>query len=393
MFITAALDRQAKTIFKTPSFGGLQLIPPSSNLSVNPAPKMSKDRFSFYALFLFFSLLLLSSCAYLAESGPLKKEIRKQNENYELIEVNSTADLPPKGRSYGQGSIPPRIKGESYSDKIRKRDVLRFIITDLSEQSPFFTRGDTFNYGPVEVPEEGRVGVPYVGDIQVIDQSLAEISAQLDAKLKPISSTAQGSVIRSGRISRTANVIGEVRRPGPVALERDGINSLDLLAASSGPNGLEHLYKYTLRRGERDYVFDYQAFRSKPFLVEEGDLLSVTQDIGNRFYVMGAILRPTIVQFPVPSPTLADALGAASGLDERRSDPSGIFVFRKGNPDKVYVINLKDPRSVLLTQRFSIKGEDIVYVTEAPLSRWARLLSQVNPLSQAAFNVDRIAKP
>ncbi|NJM36994.1 MAG: hypothetical protein HC845_03470 [Akkermansiaceae bacterium] len=354
---------------------------------------MFKDRPTFYALALFLPLFLLPSCVYLAESGPLKKEIKKQNDSYELIEVKSPADLPPAGRSYGQGKIPPRLKGESYSDKVRKRDVLRFIITDLSEQSPFFTRGDVFNYGPVEVPEEGRVSVPYVGEIQVIDRSLAEISSQLDEKLKPISSTAQGSVIRSGRISRTANVIGEVRKPGPVPLERDGINSLDLLSASSGPNGLEHLYKYTLRRGGRDYVFDYQAFRTKPFLVEEEDLLSVTQDTGNRFYVMGSIPRPTIVQFPVPSPTLADALGAAAGLDERRSDPSGIFVFRKGNPDKVYVVNLKDPSSILLTQRFKIRGEDTVYITEAPLSRWARLLSQVNPLSQAAFNIDRIAKP
>ncbi|NJR42516.1 MAG: hypothetical protein HC767_07480 [Akkermansiaceae bacterium] len=47
----------------------------------------------------------------------------------------------------------------------------------------------------------------------------------------------------------------------------------------------------------------------------------------------------------------------------------------------------------MLTQRFKIRGEDTVYITEAPLSRWARLLSQVNPLSQAAFNIDRIAKP
>jgi polysaccharide biosynthesis/export protein len=353
---------------------------------------MLKDR-PLVRVFALFLCLTLSSCMYLSETGPQKNAIRDKNNSYELIEVKSRDDLPSQARSYGQGQIPPRIKGESYSDKIRNRDVLRFIITDLSEQSPFYTRGEPFNYGPVEVPEEGRVSVPYVGEIQVIGLNLAQISAQLGEKLKPISSTAQGSVIRSGRIPNTANVIGEVRKPGPVPLERDDISSLDLLSASGGPNGSEHLYKYTLRRGDRDYVFDYQGFRKRAFPIEQGDLLSVNQDISNRFYVMGAINRPTIIAFPVPAPTLADALGAATGLDERRSDPSGIFVFRKGNPDRVYTINLRDPNAVLLTQRFAIKGEDIVYVTEAPLTRWSRLLSQANPLSQAAFNIDRIAQP
>ncbi|NJR42518.1 MAG: hypothetical protein HC767_07490 [Akkermansiaceae bacterium] len=71
---------------------------------------MFKDRPTFYALALFLPLFLLPSCVYLAESGPLKKEIKKQNDSYELIEVKSPADLPPAGRSYGQGKIPPRLK-------------------------------------------------------------------------------------------------------------------------------------------------------------------------------------------------------------------------------------------------------------------------------------------
>ena len=118
--------------------------------------------------------------------------------------------------------------------------------------------------------------------------------------------------------------------------------------------------------------------------------MSVNTDTTNRFYVMGAINKPTTVPFPVPAPTLADALGAATGLDERRSDPSGVFVFRKGEPDLVYTINLKDPGSMLLTQRFAIRGEDIVYVTEAPLVRWNRLISQIAPLSQTVYYLDRI---
>lgn len=346
----------------------------------------------------FFSLVFIlpfASCAYMSQSGPQKSTIQAGEQSYKLITVKSQADIPSRGRVYGLGQMPPSVSGNSYSDKIRSRDALRFIITDLSEQSPFYTKGEPYAYGPIEVPEDGLVNIPYLGDIQVMNRSLAQISANMNEQLKPISSTAQAAVTRSGRIPRTANVIGEVKNPGPVPLERGNISSLDLLAASGGPAQSEHLYKYTLRRNGRDYTFDYQGFRQRAFPIEEGDLLSVATDVSNRFYVMGAINKPTTVPFPVPAPTLADALGAATGLDERRSDPSGVFVFRKGNPDEVYTINLKDPASLLLTQRFPIRGEDIVYVAEAPLARWNRLILQILPLSQlsqAAYNVDRIGR-
>lgn len=330
---------------------------------------------------------------FMSQTGPQKGQIEAGEGSYTLIAVQTRADLPAQGRNLGVGQIPPKIKGGSYSDRIRSRDSLRFIITDLSEQSPFYTRGEPYEYGPLEIPEDGRISIPYVGEIQVMDRSLAEISTLLNERLKPISNTAQAAVGRSGRIPRTANVIGEVKTPGPVPLERSNISSLDLLAASGGPTEPEHLFKYTLRRNGQDYAFDFQGFRQRPFPVEEGDLLSVTTDMSNRFYVMGAINKPTTVLFPVPAPTLADALGAATGLDERRSDPAGVFVFRKGNPDQVFTINLKDPAAILLTQRFPIRGEDMVYVTEAPLARWNRLIAQLLPLSQlsqAAYNLDRI---
>lgn len=331
----------------------------------------------------------------MSQVGPQKGAFDANSSEYRVIEVKSRADIPTPRRYYGASEIPSPVKGGSYSDKIRTRDSLHFFITDLNPQSPFASGGKPSEIGPIEVPEDGTVSIPYVGELQVMSRTLSQISADLNEKLKPISNTAQGSVSRSGRISRTANVIGEVNRPGPVPLEKSNITSLDLLAASGGPPEAEHLYKYTLRRNGRDYVFDYQGFRKNSFPVEEGDLLSVSTDMSNRFYVMGAINKPTTVPFPVPSPTLADALGATSGFDERRSDPSGVFVFRKGNPDEVYTLNLKEPGAMFLAQRFPISGEDLVYVTEAPLARWNRLIMQILPfsqLSQAAYNIDRVSQ-
>jgi protein involved in polysaccharide export with SLBB domain len=350
---------------------------------------MTKDRLSPIHLGLLF-LLPLASCTFMSQTGPQKWSIESKNPDYVLIPVKSRADLPAAASVVTDGQSPPVVKGNSYSDKIRTRDSIRFIITDLNEQSPFFGRGEPFQYGPLEVPEDGIVSVPYVGELHVLDRSLEKVSADLNQRLKPISNTAQASVSRTGRLPHTANVIGSVRKPGPVPLERDKISSMDLLSAAGGPVESEHLYNYTLRRNGKDYVYDFQNFRKRSFQVEEDDLLSVDPDVNKRFYILGAINKPTIVPFPVPAPTLADALAAGTGLDERRSDPSGVFVFRKGNPDEVYTINLKEPSAMLLTQRFPIRGEDMVYVTEAPLTRWNRLIMQILPISQSAYYLDRI---
>jgi protein involved in polysaccharide export with SLBB domain len=336
-------------------------------------------------------LLGTPSCNLISEAGPLKGNIRKKDAPYQIVEVKSPADIPSHGRVYGKAATPPPVKGQAYSDKIRVRDSLEFVITDVSVQSPFHAAG-AYRIGPLEVPEDGLVGIPYAGEIQVLDLSLSKAASDLEEKLKPVSQTARVSVNRSGRIPLTANVLGEVGSPGPVILEKAGMNSHDLLAASGGPKGSEHLYAYSLRRGSNEYQFDYLGFRQNPFIVEEGDMLTVTTDASNRYHVMGAINRPVSVSFPLPSPTLADALGSATGLDERRSDPSGLFVFRKGNPDTVYTFNMKEPSSMSLVQRFPIQGEDIIYITEAPLVRWNRMLTLILPGSalQVANSADRL---
>lgn len=337
------------------------------------------------------ALVVLPSCQLMSESGPQKSAIEKGSANYELVPVTSMESFSTARSKYGRAELPSDNGLRTYSDKVRPRDELNFIMTDISDDSPFHAAGQGKALGPIEVPSDGRINVPYVGEVKVLDRSLADIAADLEKLAKPVSNTVRVSVSRSGRLEKTASIVGEVKNPGPVKLDREGITSIDLFAASGGPSGSEHLYHYTLRRGGRDYHFDHLGFKTSSFIIQDGDLITVSKDSSNRFYVMGAMNRPTTVDFPVPAPTLADALGSGTGLDEKRSDASGVFVFRKGDPHQVFTFDLKKPDIILLTQHFPIMGEDIVYVTEAPLARWNRLISQILPISvsQAAGSASR----
>lgn len=341
-------------------------------------------------LFQFLAVVALPSCQLMSEPGPPRSAIEKGSANYELVPVTSMASFSTKRPNYGRAEIPDNDGLRVYSDKIRPRDQLNFLMSDVSDKSPFHNAGLP-RTGPIEVPSDGRVSVPYVGEIKVLDRSLADVADELEKMAKPVSNTVQVSVSRSGRLEKTASIVGEVKNPGPMRLDREGITSTDLFAFSGGANGSEHLYSYTLRRGGRDFHFDYVGFKSSSFPVQDGDLVTVSKDASNRYYVMGALNRPTTVDFPVPAPTLADAVGSGIGLDENRSDASGVFVFRKGNPDQVFTFDFKKPDVVLLSQHFPILGEDIVYVTEAPLARWNRVISQILPISvsQAAASASR----
>ena len=86
-----------------------------------------------------------------------------------------------------------------------------------------------------------------------------------------------------------------------------------------------------------------------------------------------------------------EAVAAAGGLDGRSADPTGIFIFRQepaevasrvlGRTDLVgpqrmaYLIDLTSAAGLFSAREFVIRDEDTIYVTEAPLASWSRVLA------------------
>jgi polysaccharide export outer membrane protein len=122
--------------------------------------------------------------------------------------------------------------------------------------------------------------------------------------------------------------------------------------------------------------------------VAAGDalLLSLNQ---RKFLALGAVLQPGQKNFTKSKLTLADGLGQVIGLDSTRSDPMGIYLFRREPIELtrrygveplaedhdtvpiVYQLNLKDPKSFFLMNGFPIRPNDIVFVSTAPLAEAA----------------------
>ncbi|MFK5922822.1 MAG: SLBB domain-containing protein [Verrucomicrobiota bacterium] len=331
--------------------------------------------------------VLLSGCSSMSGQGPSASAIRSKNSGYQLIEIQSVSQIPVANNTFASASSPPRHPDRSYLETLTPRDQLQVLITDASStSSPFYRPGASYTYGPVEVPNSGKIKFPYIGEVDVLNKSLADVSREVSVKVKEVSASAEVTITRPFRLQKRANILGDVRLPGPVEIDRKRFTVLDVLAAAGGTNGQAHNYIYSLMRDNKEYQYDSLALRKKPFLVEDGDLIRVTKNPRRVIFVSGAVNRPGKFEFPNEAPTLADALAYGAGLNEHKSDPEGVFVFRnRGNKvETAYAIDMNKANAAYLASRFPIEGGDTIYVSEAPLTHWNRFIGTVLPFGQAA---------
>src|SRR5690606_17156292 len=106
------------------------------------------------------------------------------------------------------------------------------------------------------------------------------------------------------------------------------------------------------------------------------------------FVAMGSVKDPGLHDLPSANPSLLEALGAVGGLDESKADPTGVFVFRLSstNPQEphaqVFSLNMRNPESIFLAQQFMMHPEDTIYVTNAAVYEWQKIIT---PIVQAVL--------
>lgn len=136
----------------------------------------------------------------------------------------------------------------------------------------------------------------------------------------------------------------------------------------------------------------------QPITLRSGDVVTMLTTPYS-FTGLGAVGNNQQVKFSTKGLTLAEAIGKMGGLIDTRSDPRGIFVFRYvpfGQLDMqkqieweqrgygagmdvptVYQVNLLEPKSMFLMQRFLMQDKDIVYVSNAPLTEFQKFLRMI----------------
>jgi polysaccharide export outer membrane protein len=135
--------------------------------------------------------------------------------------------------------------------------------------------------------------------------------------------------------------------------------------------------------------------------IRPNDVIFVTRE-SPTFTALGAInqnaLTATITDIPfdVETLTLSQAIGKVGGLADQQSDPAEVFVYRyedrhlleklgvnttRFSYDRIptiYHVNLRDPSGLLLSSGFQMRTKDVVYVANAKVVDYYKLLLLIN---------------
>lgn len=255
------------------------------------------------------------------------------------------------------------------------------------------------------VDDEGVVSVPFVGRVRAAGRSAAEIASDIEARLRGKAHQPQVIVRRTDNSTVNVTVVGEVAQSRRMPLTPKGERLLDALASAGGTDKpISKVLVQVTRGGQVAAVPLEQVIRDprQNIRLAPDDVITLMFQPYS-FTALGAVGRNAEVPFEGAGLTLAQALGRIGGLQEQRADPRGVFVFRmeyaavasaqpamvepteaRAMVPVIYQVDMKDPASFFLAQRFEIRNRDVLFVSNSPI---ADLQVFLGLLSQAAFSV------
>jgi polysaccharide biosynthesis/export protein len=202
-----------------------------------------------------------------------------------------------------------------------------------------------------------------------------------------------------------------VNTPGVLALNSVGERLLALIARAGGPK-FEAIESYvTLQRdGRRVRVLLSRVVHdpTENIFIRPNDVIFITHEAPT-FTALGALNQNVFgfnseIPFDVETLTLAQAMGKAGGLNDQQSDPSELYVYRyeerhfleKLGVDTrrftfdriptIYRVNLRDPSGMLLASGFQMQTKDVMYVANAKVVDYYKLLTLINNTTATVSN-------
>ena len=356
----------------------------------------------------------LSSCTIVPSSGPSTKKIvsitRQETlkPQVELIDIDDSFYHTFLKQKSSYQSFSEFDYGISSIGSVHIGDVLDITIWEAPPAVLFGGALSSIGSGNAQqtkLPEQmvsssGKVTVPFIGDISVAGKTPAQIQNIIQNRLQKMANQPQ-VIVRIAQ-NNVANVLvvragNSIRLPLTTAGER----VLDAIAAVGGSTANVQDTTIQLTRGNQVKSLALEDLVANPkqnILLHKGDIITLITNPYS-FTSMGAVGNTQQIGFSVKGLSLADAIGKMGGLQDRRSDARGVFVFRYAplmelslesqkkwlnrgfSTDSeipiVYRLDMTDANSLFLMQKFPIKNKDILYVSNAPLVEIQKFLSFV----------------
>lgn len=336
--------------------------------------------------------LLISGCgSFLSSAGPSRFAVMNSEDvqNYTVVDLSAATIAPymraPDVELQAAVALPtvPEIR-------LVPGDVLRVMIADSAIEGAIFApmAGGGTIFDNLRVDSRGTISLPYVGRQNVAAKTPEEVEELIRRKLKGITSDAQVQVSLTGDLSGSVLVVGAVKTPGRFSALQGPLTLLDAINRAGGPVLEPHLIRVVVRTGEKSYQFNYEDLLSGKNQILPPGAEVVLERARKRFVAMGAVGDPGLHDLPSNNPSLLEVLGSVKGLSEMKADAAGVFIFRlsdQKNPEngivepkaQVFRLNMKEPAAMFLARQFLVQPEDAVYVTNAAVYEWQKIISPI----------------
>jgi len=360
--------------------------------------------------------VLLTACSALPTAGPtasqiIHQEVEGNRTRFDLVDIND--NVVAALRAEPVASFAARFKkyGPPPPHKIAVGDSIIVSIWEAAGGGLFSgggpDEGVTSGSRSVTIPEQvvgqdGGISVPFAGRIPVAGRLPVEVQRTIEHRLDEKAIQPQVIVTVTKSVANSVTVTGEVVHGARIPLSVRGDRLLDVIAEAGGAAGPVYETFVRLSRGGVTATIPLETLISHPaenIYAHPGDVLTLVR-VPQSFTVFGATGANADIPFPSERPTLVEALAKAGGLQDQRSDPSGVFLFRfepprvvralgepqlrtgpDGSSPVVYRLDMRDAKSYFLAQRFRVRDKDIIYVANANLDELQKFFTLLNTLT------------
>lgn len=355
--------------------------------------------------------LTLGGCVFFPGSGPTTQEVmqpREQPTDYVIVDVDAQT-VQAMGlwrstslvRSFGAARSAPETR-------VNVGDVVSIAIWEASGGGLFGGRsvvdtGSGSETLPAQVVgRDGRIKVPYVGEVSVVGKRPSDIAKTIEQGLTGKAIEPQVLVTLPQQSSASVVVVGDLTGAGRVNLNVKGDRLLEVIAQAGGIKGAAHESFVRVTRGNRSTTMQLAAILAHPdenIYMQPGDTVYVFKK-PQTFTALGAVRAAGEMPIDREEFTVAEAMGVSGGLVDSQADPSGIFIFRYEQPAVVrafnpespllagnslvpviYRLNLKDPSGYFIARAFPVRVGDIVYVANAPGVEFTKFLRMAQTIA------------
>ena len=291
------------------------------------------------------------------------------------------------------------------------------------------------------VQDDGAVAIPDVGRVQLAGLNLEEAEAKIFQALAARQLDPTFSIEVAEFNSKRASIAGAVRNPQIIPIMLTPTTLQEAIAAAGGATALDQqftavriyrdgtLYQVpledvastnvTLMAGDNIFLdTGFQLDRAQAYFAEQITLTQLRQSARTQaltqlqsevalrraalseartnfqsrlaadavdrdfVYLTGEVTSQG--RFPLPfgrQATLADALFAQGGPIPETGNPTEIYLLRGHRGDRVtaYHLDGSNPINMLNATKIELRPNDIVFVSQQPVTRWNRVVQQIVP--------------